>query len=126
MYSTYEPFDDVVRDDWFITSVSWAYRNEIVTGYEDNLFGPADPVTREQMAVILHRYAKYKEYETAEAADLAEFPDAADVSDFAKEAMSWCVSEGIICGNDGKLLPQDNVTRAECAAMISRFSEKFD
>lgn len=114
-------FNDVAEGEWYTEAVLWAAENGIVTGYENGCFGPADTITREQMAAMLYRYAEYKGYDTAETTDLTKYPDASDVSNFAEEAMSWCVAKGIISGNDGKLLPQGNTTRAECAAMISRF-----
>lgn len=119
-------FNDVAEGEWYTEAVLWAAENDIVTGYENGCFGPSDTIIREQMAAMLYRYAKYKGYDTEENADLTEYPDATDVSDFASDAISWCVAKGIIYGNDGKLLPQGNTTRAECAAMISRFVNLYE
>ena len=124
------PYNDIFKDvadgEWYTDAVLWAAENEIVNGYENGYFGPADYITREQMATMLYRYAKYKGYDTADKADLTEYPDMDDVSVFAKDAVSWCVAEGIISGNDGKLLPQGDTTRAECAAMITRFVNLYE
>lgn len=114
-------FDDVAEGEWYTDAVLWAVDKEIVTGYKNGYFGPADYITREQMAVMLYRYAEYKRYNITENTDLTNYPDASDISPFAEKAVAWCVAKGIILGNDGKLLPQENTSRAECAAMISRF-----
>lgn len=121
---TEKTFQDISGDEWYGPATLWAAENNIVTGYENGYFGPADLITREQLATILFRYAEYKGYDTEEAADLADYPDAADVSDFAEKAVSWSVAKGIISGNDGKLLPQGTATRAEAITMVYRFTEK--
>lgn len=131
-YTFEEPFEDVQQGDWYFYPVTWAYRNGVITGYENHMFGPADSITREQLAVMLYRYAHYKGYVEEFTPHFVDsdkwdtFEDTNDISDFAVHAMKWAVESGIISGNDGKLLPQGTATRAECAAMICRFSEKFE
>ena len=125
-------FSDVTKGDWFKDAVLWAAEKKIVTGYTGTgLFGANDPVTRAQMATMMYRYAKdYKEYDIKAGGDYSTFPDAGDVQEFAKDAMKWAVSEGIITGktiNGQRLLdPQGSANRAECATIIQRFMQKYE
>jgi hypothetical protein len=121
-------FPDVAEGIWYTDAVLWANSVGIVNGYEDTgCFGPSDWVTREQMAVMMYRYANYMEYDTSEKEDIGKFADASSVSEFAKEAMEWAVGTGIIKGQGSgiKLDPQGNANRAECATIIMRFVEKY-
>lgn len=118
------PFSDVAEDTWYSEAVVWANEHDIVNGYGNGKFGPEDRVTREQLAAILYRYAKYTDRDTRASADLSSFQDADAVSDYAKDAMSWAVAEGLINGADGKLMPQGQATRAQIAAIIHRFLKK--
>lgn len=121
-------FPDVPDNIWFTDAVLWANEIGIVTGYSNTgLFGPADSINREQMAVMMYRYAQYMKYDTNEKADFGQFEDASKVSNFAKEAMQWAVGTGIITGKDsGTILdPKGNATRAECATIIMRFQEEY-
>ncbi len=92
------------------------------------MFGPSDKINREQMAVMMYRYADYKGYDTGNKTDFDKFSDADSVNAYAEEAMKWAVGNGIITGKDNgtKLDPQGNATRAECATIIMRFMEKFE
>lgn len=125
-----QKFPDVPAGQFYSAAVTWAVDNGIVTGFTDtNTFRPAEKITREQMAVMMYRYAKYKGMDVSNTKDLAEFPDYYKVSGYAVDAMEWCTAEEIIKG-DGttkELMPQGNTNRAECATIISRyvsFSEK--
>ena len=92
-------FLDIPADTWYTDSVAWAAENGIVTGYNASAFGPNDPVTREQLAVILYRYAQYKGQNTGKGvAALNGFDDASQVSAWAVDAMGWAVSGGLING----------------------------
>lgn len=119
-------FTDVADDQWYTPSVEWAALNGIVNGYDNGAFGPEDCVTREQLAAILYRYAQRMGYDVTARADLDAFSDGADVSAYAVDAMSWSVAEGLVNGSDGRLLPGGYATRAQIAAVIHRFLEKFD
>ena len=120
-------FPDVKESDWFGKPVSWANQAGVITGYKNGTFGPADNITREQLAVMLYRYAKYKEYDVSEKADLGKYPDSGQVSDWAADAMQWAVGGGIITGKNGTYLdPAGNASRAECAAMVMRFLKKYE
>lgn len=117
-------FPDISKGTWYTNAVLWANKNEIVTGYTDTgRFRPAEYITREQMAVMMYRYARYLGYSAGERADISSYADASGVSAYAKEAMQWAVANGIITGkNNGKYLePQGVAKRAECATIISRF-----
>ena len=124
-----EVFPDVYEGEWYTDAILWASSNGIVTGYTDSgLFGTADNINREQMAVMMYRYAKYKGYDVTKTADFSQFEDAANVSGFAEEAMRWAVGTGIITGKDEgtRIDPQGNAARAECAAIIKRFVEIYN
>jgi len=118
-------FGDVADGLWYSDAVEWAAKNDIVKGYETGNFGPNDAITREQLATILYRYAKAEGYNVSAADDLADFSDAAQISEYAVPAMKWAVASGLLKGADGKLMPRANATRAEVAALIHRFDEKF-
>ena len=122
-------FKDVADNDWYTDAVIWANKAGVVTGYTDSgLFGPGDDINREQMAVMMYRYAKYAECDTDKTAKLDSFKDGAKVNKFAKEAMEWAVGNGIISGKDNgtTLDPQGNATRAECATIMMRFCETYN
>jgi hypothetical protein len=120
-------FTDVVYDGWSAGYIAWATANGIVSGYGGGAFGQYNPVTREQLAVILSRYATYAGMDTNSAApaDLSAFSDAAGISVYAEQAMNWAVGQGLITGADGKLNPQNPATRAEVAAILRRFMTKY-
>ena len=123
-----EKFPDVAANLWYTDAILWASDTGVVTGYSSTgMFGPGDNINREQMAVMMYRYANYMGYDTSMKEDFSRFNDAAKVNDFAKEAMQWAVGNGIITGkNNGTTLdPQGNASRAECATIIMRFMEKY-
>ena len=119
-------FRDVVEGQYYSSAVAWAAANGVVEGYSDGRFGPDDPITREQMAVILSRYAQYKRYNTGARVNLSTYGDAAQVSPYALEAMQWARAEGLITGTDANLLlPGGNATRVQIAAILMRFCENI-
>ena len=117
-------FTDLEAGSWYEAAVNWAAANEIVKGYSETSFGPADPVTREQLAAILFRYAEYKEERGEDfAVDLSKYTDLESVSDWAVDAVTWCVGAGIINGmTETTLEPQGTATRAQVATMLMRYS----
>ena len=119
------PFSDVPEGKYYTSAVIWAAQNEIVNGYPDGTFRPDTNITREQLAAILYRSASKNDHILAEEADLSGFPDASDVHNYAKQAMGWAVSAGLIngVGSGGKsyLQPANNATRAQFATIISRY-----
>lgn len=110
-------FSDVAEGQWYTDAVEWAAREGIVEGYGSGKFGPNDPVTREQLAAILFRYAGGK----VGAADWSAYKDADKISAYALDAMGWAVEKGILRGANQCLNPTGTATRAEAAAMFHRF-----
>ena len=114
-------FRDVAANTWYTDAIIWASTNGIVTGVDDGLFNPNGAITREQLATILYRYAKYVGDDVSASASLAGFTDAGSISDYAKDAMSWAVAAGLFEGRDnGKLEPTGTATRAEIATVFMR------
>lgn len=116
-------FSDVCSGSYYEKAVAWAAANGIVTGTGSTSFSPDAKVTREQLAAILYRYAQYKKLDTDAGAKLDSFSDAGNVSGYASEALSWAVSEGLINGASGRLMPKGDATRAQVAAILHRFVE---
>lgn len=114
-------FIDVRSGAYYEKSVIWAAANGIVTGTDSTSFSPDAKVTREQLAAILYRYAQYRKLDTDASAKLNSFTDADSVSAYASEALGWAVSESLINGASGKLMPKGDATRAQVAAILHRF-----
>ena len=108
-------FSDVPLNAWYAQAASWASEAGIFAGYGDGSFGPEDPITREQLAVALYRYAGAPETE----GDLSAFSDGASVSPYARTALAWAVENGIFQGNgSGVLDPQGSATRVQVAQVM--------
>ena len=120
-------FTDVEAGKWYADAITWTAENGIFAGYGKDKFCPDDPITREQLAAIFYRYADYKGYDLTVKGDLDKFKDADKITDYAKMAMQWAVGSGLVKGKSGNLLdPQGTATRAEIAAMLHRFIEKYE
>ena len=118
-------FRDVPDGTWYSEAVGWASSEHIVDGYGPDRFGPDDNATREQLAAILWRYARYKgmDVSDAEDTDIGGFDDASAVSAWAVGAMRWACGAGIIHGTgNGLISPRLDATRAQVATMLMRFS----
>lgn len=119
-------FDDVASGNWYSDAVAWAAANGIVGGYGDGTFGPADSITREQIAVLLFNYAEYKGYDLTPANDLSAFSDAGSTSFWAQASMKWAVGNGLLSGKGNDTLdPTGTATRAEIATILMRFIETY-
>ena len=116
-------FSDVQYNGYYEDAVTWAADNGIVNGTSTTTFSPNTNVTREQMAAILYRYAQHKKYNTAASSGLNGFTDHASVSGYAAASLEWAVSEKLVNGSAGKLMPTGNATRAQVAAILHRFVE---
>jgi len=118
-------FTDVPLGKWYENAVVWASKNGIAGGIGDNKFAPDAGITREQLAVILYRYAKYKGYDVSAGEDtnILSYQDAFDILDYAYSALQWACGAGIINGNKKNLNPNGPASRAEVAAMLQRFVE---
>lgn len=122
------PFTDVRPGLWYADGITWAAGAGLVDGYSANTYGPGDPVTREQLAVMLWRYAKYKGWDVSmgEDTNILSYADAADISEWAVPAFQWACGAGIIDGTtDNRLAPKAGATRAELAQMLMRLLEKY-
>ena len=120
-------FTDVEAGKWYADAITWTAENGIFAGYGKDKFGPDDPITREQLAAIFYRYADYKGYDLTVKGNLDKFKDSDKITDYAKTAMQWAVGSGLMKGKSGNLLdPQGTATRAEIAAMLHRFIEKYE
>ena len=120
-------FTDVEDGKWYADAITWTAENGIFAGYGKDKFGPDDPITREQLAAIFYRYADYKGYDLTVKGNPDTFKDADKITDYAKTAMQWAVGSGLVKGKSGNLLdPQGTATRAEIAAMLHRFIEKYE
>ena len=122
-----EIFDDVIPGAWYTDAVLWAANSGLVTGYDREHFGPSDPITREQLATILWRYAQFKKYDVhSKGTVMPNFLDREYISDYAGQAISWSHERGIINGRPGNLLdPGGSATRAEVCAMLVRFMRQY-
>ena len=115
-------FTDVDANAYYADAVAWAAGSGIVNGVGGNKFAPSEPVTREQLAAIFFRYAKA---EAPEADVLSGYPDAEAISTYARDAMAWAVSTGLVTGSkeaDGTYLaPQGLAAREQAAAILMRY-----
>jgi len=115
-------FNDVRAGSWYANGINWMMDKGITGGYGNGNFGPNDSITREQFVTFLYRYANSMGYSTAGGIGLTGFPDADSVSDYAVEAMSWAVGNGLIVGTDsGVLAPKSTANRAQVATVLRRF-----
>ena len=118
-------FTDVESGAWYADAVAWAAANDIVNGTSATTFAPNSPITREQMATMLYRFAQYKGMDAVTLQkNLTGYPDGGQVSDYAIPAMNWAVGQGLIAGmENGTLVPQGSATRAQVATILMRFCE---
>lgn len=117
-------FDDVADGAWYADAVTWAASQSIVGGYGNGNYGPNDPITREQLAAILYRYAQYKGYDVSvgEDTNILSYTDAFEISEYAVPAFQWACGAGVIEGvTESTLVPRGNATRAQVATMLMRF-----
>lgn len=122
-----EVFDDVDKGQYYAKAVTWAAKNKLVSGYGAGKFGPDDPITREQMAAILYRYAAFKGCNTDNFGNLFVFNDKSEISEYALKPLAWAVSEGLVTGKgDGILDPKGKAVRAEIAAILMRFCSNLE
>lgn len=122
-YSINSSFDDVAQGSWYTGFVEWAKDNGIINGATNTSFAPNSNISREQVAVILYRYAGFIGLDTSTTKDnnLTSYKDLNDVSDYAISAMQWAVEKGIITGRSQSLKPKENASRAEIAVILMRF-----
>lgn len=120
------PFSDVDANTYYSNAVVWAQQNGIVNGVTENEFAPENNITREQIAAIMFRFAKYKGYDVSvgESTNILSYTDAESISEYAISAMQYAVGSGLMKGKtETSINPQDNATRSEIAAILQRFLE---
>lgn len=122
-------FTDVDANAYYADAVAWAAESGVVNGIGGSKFDPEGNVTREQIAAILFRYAAFKGVDTAARADLTTFPDAEKTSAYAHDALSWAVAAELVKGTkEGSTIyldPQGSATRAQVAAILSRYAQNI-
>jgi len=116
-------FPDVPEDAWYSPALSWAASLGIVKGREDGSFGPNDPVSRQELAVMLYSYATQFSAGLDELPKLEDFSDQDQIAVWARDAMAWAVEAGLFLGSGGKLDPTASATRAETASLMIRFDD---
>ena len=119
-------FADVEDGARYADAIAWITENDILSGYSKDSFGPGDPITWEQLAVMFYRYAQYKGYDISIKGSQDELKDMDSTMDDAGKAVLWAVSNGLIREEADVLSAlQDPVSRAEIAAMLHRFIDKY-
>ena len=114
-----DSFTDTAKNIWYSNAVLWASQREIISGYGNGLFGPDDPVTREQIVTILWRMAGSPAAEGVES-----FADRSEISSYAVTAVAWARQNGVVNGKDGNRFdPKGNATRAEVAVILSNHAK---
>ena len=114
-------FTDTAKH-WAVDPITWAATTGVVDGYGDNTFRPNNPVSRQEFAQMLYRYAKYKGYDLTAEGDLSQFPDSGKIGEWAEVAMKWANGEGLIQGHEnGTIDPTGTTTRAQAASILMRF-----
>lgn len=121
-------FSDVAQGRWYADAVIWAAENEIVAGIGGGRFAPERQISRQEMAMMLRNYMAFLGYgiDAPDAANVDGFYDYGEISDWAYETMRWAVYHGIMQGYSNRLTPLGTATRAECAAMLRNFIDRFE
>jgi len=117
-------FKDVVKGQWYSDAVAWAAAKGIVNGITSTEFAPDSDISREQMALIIYRFAKMQGYDVTNKAEISSFADTGDVSDWALDAISWANKAELVNGtSETTLSPKATATRAQVAKVLMRFCE---
>lgn len=118
------PFTDVPDGQWYTDAVLWAAENGITDGTSETTFSPNSALSREQMATFLYRFANFEAGEPIEVTgDLSGYTDADLVADYAVDAMTWAVGEGVISGiGNNTLAPDNTASRAQMATVLTRYT----
>lgn len=122
------PFRDVPAGAYYAQPVLWAYYAGVVNGCGADTFCPTQAISRQDLTVILYRYACLAGIADAAQSEnvLSGFADADAVSDYARAALAWAVENGIVYGRDDhRIDPRGTATRAECAALLWRFVSQY-
>ncbi len=123
-----------VKNAWYKNAVLWANANDIANGKGNGDFGVTESISRQDLALMLYKYARMNGYDlTANAGEINKYADGQKVSSYAKTAMDWAITKGVMSGKGTKgedistfrLDPAGTATRAECAAMLKNFMEAY-
>lgn len=122
--NSYSGFEDVDENSWYYEALCWARENDIVAGITATTFAPNQPITREQLVAMLHRYAVHKGVDNGERSNLDMFVDLSNIAQYSMESVAWAVANEIVFGNtQGEFNPKSNATRAEIAAIVNRYTK---
>ena len=120
------PFSDVRPASYYRTPVTWAVENGIVSGYSATQFGPEDPITREQLALILLQFARVHGYDIGITTDISHYEDYDQISGYAVKAMAWANAAGLISGTSATTFtPKGHATRGQAAVILRQFCRQF-
>lgn len=116
------PFTDVKAGKWYAPYVAWAARSAIVAGTGAGTFSPSSSITRQEICVMLYKFAQLEDKKFKDDPQIDYFKDISLISGWAKEAVEFCRSKGFISGSDlGFFEPKANATRAQCATIIMAY-----
>lgn len=120
-------FLDVSPDDYYGPSVCWAWKNEIVSGYDDDIFAPNDVLTKEQAISILYRYSNFSNDNllSGENTNILSYEDYSDISKYAIPAIQWGLENQILTDDGDKINPTEKITRAETAQYLYNYITKW-
>ena len=119
-------FSDVVKNSWYSNSIRWAIKNKIIYGYNDGTFRPNNNITRQDFIVILFRYSNYKKISNSNLADITKYNDYNEIDKYASNSIKWAIGNNILYGSNGNIMPKKNITRAETAAIMHRYINKYN
>lgn len=112
-------FSDTVSGAWYTDAIAWADENNILCGFQDGTYRPDEVITRQELAMVMYRFAKFMNYDTTKLADISVFSDWESILPEYRDAVSWAVANGIFRGStDGTFNPLGNVSRAEMATVL--------
>ena len=122
----WSPFTDVDPELYYAQPIAWAAWNGIVKGITETTFSPEDPVTRQQMAAILYRYAAWKKWDVSQQGNLFQFADWEQIQEYARTPLAWASAAGLIQGKENNILdPAGTATRAQVATLLQRFHSAY-
>ena len=122
----WSPFTDVDPELYYAQPIAWAAWNGIVKGITDTTFSPDAPVTRQQMAAILYRYAAWKKWDVSQQGNLFQFTDWEQIQEYARTPLAWASAAGLIQGKENNILdPAGTATRAQVATILQRFHSAY-
>ena len=122
----WSPFTDVDPELYYAQPIAWAAWNGIVKGITETTFSPDAPVTRQQMAAILYRYAAWKKWDVSQQGNLFQFTDWEQIQEYARTPLAWASAAGLIQGKENNILdPAGTATRAQVATLLQRFHSAY-